>query len=226
MFLVSEAQGVRDPRVRPLCAGRGLAWSDVVRVTLGRLEHEFVLLMLDDFFLAGPVASSAVEAGRLELAVRGGAHFRLVPAPGPTARVPGARDFGEHLAGAPFRASLQAAFWRRRVLLDLLRPGESPWEFEERGSVRSAAIAAPFYASRRALVPYVDALRQGRWSRRGLRLCRREGLPVDLEARPRTSALGTLAEIRVHARRVAAGPVYWRLRHAVRRLAGGGPGRP
>jgi hypothetical protein len=226
MFLVSETQGLQDARVRSVCAGPGLAWSDVVRAALGRLEHELVLLMLDDFFLAAPVGTPAVEARRLELAARGGAHFRLVPAPGPSARVPGARDFGEHLAGAPYRASLQAAFWRRGALLDLLRPGESPWEFERRGSVRSAALAAPFYASRRALIPYVDALRQGRWSRRGLRLCRREGLPVDLEARPRSSGREALAEFRVLARRVAAGPVSWRLRRALRRLAGDRPGRP
>ena len=179
MFLVTESGTVTDPRVKTLPVGRGLAWSDGTRVAMTAVAHPFVLVMLDDFLLSGPVASERVEARRLELVQRHGAYLRLVPLPRPTARVPGCPEIGEHERGVPFRASLQAAFWRRSTFLTLLAPGESPWEFERNASARSASLDAPFYTTRRAALPYVDALTRGQWSPRGRRLCHREGLPVD-----------------------------------------------
>jgi hypothetical protein len=177
MFLVSEAAEITDARVRSLRGGTGLPWSDLVRVTVGAIDCEYVLLMLDDFFLTGRVSTSTVDARRAELRARGGAYLRLVPRPRPTARVPGWTDVGEHERGAPFRASLQAAFWRTRVLLDLLEPGESPWEFERNASLRSGMIGAPFFAVRRSVLPCVDVLERGRWFRRGHALCRHVSPP-------------------------------------------------
>jgi hypothetical protein len=221
-FLVSEARAVEDDRVRPLCAGPGLAWSDVVRWALERLAHEHVLLMLDDFFLTRPVRTDVVEARRAELAARRGAYLRLVPWPRPTAPVSGSASLGEHEAGAPFRASLQAAFWRRDVLLELLARGESAWEFEQRGSARSTAIAAPFYSTRAPVLHYVGVLLRGTWSPEGLRLCRKEGLAIDRSARRALSPRERVARGRIYLRLVARGPLSWRLRRALRRLAGRG----
>jgi hypothetical protein len=218
MFLVTGSGTVADPRVRTLPVGRGLAWSDGARVAITAVEHTYVLLMLDDFLLSGPVASEVVEARRLELDQRHGAYLRLVPLPRPTARVPGCPEIGEHEPGVPFRASLQAAFWRRSILLTLLAPGESPWEFEENASARSASIGAPFYTTRRAALPYVDALTHGQWLPRGRRLCRREGLPVD-PGRPSLPLRRRLARAAGHVRLALNGPMSWRLRRALRSTA-------
>ncbi len=79
MFLASETAGIEDGRVRSLCAGAGLGWSEVVRVALEALEHAHVLLVLDDFFLSKPVSTVAVEALRARLEARGGACMRLAP---------------------------------------------------------------------------------------------------------------------------------------------------
>lgn len=220
MFLVSETVGIEDERVRSLRAGAGLAWSDVVRVALGALDHEHVLLVLEDFLLTGPVPTVAVEAMRAELEVRRGAYMRLGPFPGPTGSMPGVRNFGEHLPGAPFRVSLQAAFWRRGVLLDLLEPGESPSDFEKHGSVRSVRIGAPFFAARRRVLPYLEVIKRGKWSPEGIALCRREGLPVDLTTRPRVGLRHQLRRLSWRLRLVATGPVSWRFRRKIRSLLG------
>jgi hypothetical protein len=212
---VSETRAVEDREVQPLCAGPGLAWSDVARWALGRLEHEHVLLMLDDFFLAAPVATHAIEAKRAELAARGGACLRLAPWPRPTRSIPGTTNLGEHERGAPFRASLQAALWRREVLLELLRRGESAWDFERDGSERSRAVPAPFYSTWTPLMRYVAVLLRGKWSPEGIRLCRREGLAPDLAARPALSPRERIARGRRYLRLVARGPISWRLRRAL-----------
>jgi hypothetical protein len=135
--------------------------------------------------------------------------------------VPGSGDLGEHEPSAPFRASLQAALWRRDVLVELLAPGESAWEFERNASARSVAIPAPFYSTRAAVVHYIGVLLRGKWSPEGIRLCRREGLPIDRSARRALSPRERVARGRIYLRLVARGPMSWRLRRALRRLAGG-----
>jgi hypothetical protein len=213
-FLVSETVPVEDPRVRPILGGAGLTWSEIALNALGTLPHRDVLFMIEDFFLTRPVSSAAVEAQRRSLHALGGAYLRLVPLPRPNRRVAGHPGIGVHERGSRFRASLQAAFWDRRTLLDLLRPDESIWDFEREASVRSAAIAAPFYATWWFTLRYVNAVVAGRWTPVGRRVCRREALTVD-GARPDVTLRWRLAAPMRLARMAAGGPVAWRVRKAL-----------
>lgn len=71
-------------------------------------------------------------------------------------------------ATAPYKVSLQAAIWRRDVLLEVLRPGESPWMFEGRGSAEIASDDRfEVFGTRQAPVRYVIGIRQGRASVKG-----------------------------------------------------------
>jgi hypothetical protein len=219
-FLVSETVPVEDPRVRPILVGAGLTWSETALSALRALPHRDILFMVEDFFLTGPVSSAAIEARRRSLHVLGGAYLRLVPLPRPNRRVAGHPGIGEHERGSRFRASLQAAFWKRRTLLDLLRPEESIWDFERNASVRSAAIAIPFYATWWFTLRYVNAVVAGRWTPMGRRVCRREGLTVDA-ARPDVTLRWRLARPMRLARMAGRGPVAWRIRKALRLRPGG-----
>ena len=225
MYLVSESARAEDPRVRALPVGPGLAWSNVARAALSALPQPDVLLMLDDFLLTGPVASGRVESRRATLHALGGACLRLVPRPRPNARVRGHPGIGEHEPGAPFRASLQASIWDRRTLLGLLRPGESPWDFERDGSARTTAIGAGFFATWRATLPYMNAIVRGRWTIPGRRLCRREGLRTE-GARPDVSLAWRLRAPIRHLELAPGGPVVRRLRRALGLRLDGPAARP
>jgi hypothetical protein len=220
IFLVSETIEARIAPAQSLRAGAVVAWSDVTRLALEALTREYVLLMLDDFFLTAPVDTRAVEAKRLQLERTQGTCLRLGPWPGPSTSMAWAPEIGEHEPGRPFRASLQPAFWRRRALIELLVPGESPWDFERAGSTRTDARSLEIYASRRAVLPFSEVITRGRWYRHGLRLCHREGLPADAR-RPVLSLFGELGRVRTLCRQILTGPRLYRLRRRVRRLVGG-----
>jgi hypothetical protein len=175
--------------------------------------------MLDDFFLTRAVDTGAVEAKRLQLERSQGMCLRLGPWPGPTTSLAWAPEIGEHEPGRPYRASLQPAFWRRRQLIELLAPGESPWEFEWAGSARADTLPHAIYASSRTALPFVEVVTQGRWFRHGLRLCRREGLPVD-PSRPALSFPAEVRRARTLWRRVLAGSRLFRLRRWLGHLIG------
>lgn len=157
-----------EPGVTTLSSLRGRDWSGCVRDYLDRIPHPYVLMMLDDFFLRGPVPTALVvrclEFARRQAAVQ----VRLLPRPGPTDRVAGEALVGECQPGLPYRLSTQAAIWDRAKLRDLLRPGETIWEFEHEGNRRAAAQAHGFYATRTAVLPYAGLLahhvvEKGRW---------------------------------------------------------------
>ena len=169
----------------PLGAGvTGLDWSSVLQRVLAQIPTSHVLLFLDDFFLTARADTDAVHAVWAEMQRLHAGHVRLVPHPRLLRAVPGSGLLGEHVPGLPYRACLQAGFWRRCLLESLLRTGESPWQFEVAGSARSEATAERFLAAWHNPVPYFDVLERGKWLPRGVRLCRRENLVVDFSIRP------------------------------------------
>jgi hypothetical protein len=172
----------------PLGAGTtGLDWSSLLQRVLAQLPAEHVLLFLDDFFLTASVDTGAVLEIWNEMQRMHAGHVRIRPHPRLQRALKESLLLGEHFPGLPYRTSLQAGFWRRDLLESLLRAGESPWQFEVYGSARSEATAERFLAAWQNPVPYVDVLERGKWLPRGVRICRRHGLTINLTDRPMIS---------------------------------------
>lgn len=172
-----------------LGGGRGkLDWSSLLTRILEQLSGEYLLLFLDDFFLTAPADTDGVRAVFGEMLRLDAGHVRLVPHRRLLQPFAGSTLLGEHVRGLPYRACLQAGFWRRSLLQSLICAGESPWQFEVNGSTRSEGRVEPFLAAWRNPIPYVDVLERGKWLPRGVRLCHREGLPIDFGIRPGLSA--------------------------------------
>ncbi|HEX8076684.1 MAG TPA: hypothetical protein VF511_02630, partial [Chthoniobacterales bacterium] len=85
------------------------------------------------------------------------------------------------------RTRLQVTLWNKEVLQAILRPGESAWSMEARGSDRTRDILALSYRHRRdPPIPYLmSAIVRGLWTREALSLCERAG--VDIHPRFRSN---------------------------------------
>ncbi len=189
-YLVSNHTAYADPRVRPILVGEDRDWSSNLLQALERLETPRVMLFLEDFFLTERVDTARVLRLERLLVERQAACLRLFPEPGPDAPLPGAEQ--EHVGtigrDAGWRVSTQTAFWQKDALSRLLVRGESAWQFEIAGSERSRGGGDPFLsveADQAAVSILFWAIMRGRWTDRGLRHCRREGVAVDLSRRPR-----------------------------------------
>jgi hypothetical protein len=154
--------------VTTLHSDGGWDWSQCMIDYLDRLEHRYVLVMLDDFFLRGRVETDKVlhclDFARLNNAVQ----VRLVRRPGPTQRVPGERVVGECAVALRYRLSTQAAIWDRLAFRSLLRRGENIWEFEHNGNLRASTQPHGFYSVWRSVLPYEGigahhVIEKGKW---------------------------------------------------------------
>ena len=215
-----------EGRVIVLKSDRGNIWSDRLIDYLQRLDSEYVLLMLEDFFLRRPVRNAEIQQC-LEFVRDSNAHMvRLVPLPRPTRRLPGNDRFGICEPGSPYRLSTQAAIWRRSTLLGLLRPGETIWQFEIVGSQRSSSLRDGFYSVWKPVLPYPGILvhhvvEKGKWFPHEAWRFRRAGIGCDFARRGTLPWGHTLMVQCVRVADIILRPLSWqarsRLKAAVRR---------
>jgi hypothetical protein len=180
VYFVTNEKRAYFPGVRSIAVGPDASWSTGLRRALLRIPEEYVLLFLDDLLLAEEVPALALDriigwatGSRVNC-------LRLHPDPPPDFRID--RDVGLVNPGGAYRASTVVTLWARSVLIQLLRDGESAWEFEIRGSERADAYGE-FYATYRPWIKVTNGVIKGKWRPEVVRWLLREGVAVDLERR-------------------------------------------
>lgn len=96
-----------------------------------------------------------------------------------------------------YRTAAQATLWRRETFFNLLRVGESIWEFENEGNLRSRPYTFLGVTEHKYIryvlntkdgtykSPYqTSAIKKGKWSSAARKYARREGLTIDFSRNP------------------------------------------
>lgn len=84
---------------------------------------------------------------------------RLYPCPGPT--LPYRPEIGEIDKALPYAISCQVSIWNPQTFRDILKPGETPWDFEIHGSQRALHYLPKFLGTYRSAVSYKEYTRRG-----------------------------------------------------------------
>ena len=84
--------------------------------------------------------------------------------------------------GTIYRASVVACLWKKSVLLDLLKPGENAWEFEEYGSIRSDVYDG-FYSTYVDYFPIINSIIKRVWETSAVKKLHRLGVELDFSKR-------------------------------------------
>jgi hypothetical protein len=146
-YLITNCLKPNQPMVTTIQVGNDSSWSDTLLSGLEQVPAEFVLLWIDDHYLTRAVDSRRVEETiRIFVETPGANYLRLQTLPKADRRFN--EHFGVVLPGRVYRTSVIASLWRKSVLEGLLRSGESAWQFEISGSVRSDHVSGFFAAWR------------------------------------------------------------------------------
>ena len=185
VYLGSNSVSYGDPRVRPLLIGDDLGWATSTLRMVQRIASPYILLFVDDDCLIKPVESSAIESSLDALKALDGGYLRLRPLPPPNRPIPSHSAIGLIAKTASYRCALQPSIWKRQLLMDLLKEGETPWGMEIYGSIRSRDMTDAFYCTWPDLLKCnFNAVIDGKWHPSALRLADREGVRVDFTRRP------------------------------------------
>lgn len=171
-----------DPRVTTVCIGEDKDYSSNLAAMLREIDEEWVIVLVEDILFSAPVDSERMTALICAMQEDGVVHARLLynkysqhnllPTCGPAAS-----GISELPVGVPYRAALNAGLWRKVDLLGLLREGESAWEFERHGSMRSFGLLGRFVSVARPggepLFCWEHGVIKGQWTWEAARFIRR-----------------------------------------------------
>lgn len=149
-----------DKRVRSLCIGEDKDWSTSVIKGLELIEADYILTIFDDLILKEKVDQAKIMKLVQLTLFEGYDYFRFRPYPSPDKI--NDEGYGKISQKAEYRVSLCTALIKKSVLGDLLKGGESAWDFELYGTLRSTKYNS-FYATTKSLLPYYNAIEKGKW---------------------------------------------------------------
>ena len=187
IYLGVGTKKFEHPQVRTIPSAPHTNWSDRAREHLAAVPNKYVLLMLDDWFLKRRVDTQAICHFLSLLEIYDGHMLRLVPDPKPDHAIAGHPSLGMMGIGTPNRTNTHATIWRKEALLSILRAGETLWEFEVHGSIRSNAYSGGMFSVWRPALHYEGVISRGKWERGAARRYARLDIGCDLNARPKKS---------------------------------------
>ncbi|MEG0751435.1 MAG: hypothetical protein RR998_05495 [Oscillospiraceae bacterium] len=170
--------------------GESVPWGKRLRETLARVDSEYILFLLEDFYL-----TSAVDEKRLDEVFQWMeenhdiAVFSFYPAPGDNEKSERYKGFEKRAQRAAYRFNAQAALWRRERIIGFVEPHESAWEWEHTGNERSYSVADAFYSAIEGYPqifpydPFVHGLYDGKWLKAVPELFAQNGIEVDFAER-------------------------------------------
>lgn len=144
----------------PLRMSQGSTWSENLMALLNQIKDDYVLFMLDDFWLKTKV--DIEQLNRCEKIIKSDpdvGFICLIYQQEPSTENPISRNYPdliEYGRNTPYRVTTQAGLWRRDYLLSLLRKHESAWWFEMFGSKRSRSSDYHSYVVEKSVFSYDD----------------------------------------------------------------------
>ena len=108
--------------------------------------------------------------------------LRLVPIPpAPSAEW---NNIGKVPPGSPYRISTQIAIWDKDYLKNIARKGESPWQFEHDGSIRSGDLEGEVWAvvsqkHEERVMTHINGIIRGKMTREASEFLKQSNIAFD-----------------------------------------------
>jgi hypothetical protein len=161
-----------------------------MRTALGSISEPYILYFQEDYFLNGDVRNEQLAADFAYAFETDAASFCFYSRSQLEPNFQPLNDrFGVVPRDSDGRTRLQVTLWKKEVLQAALRPGESAWNMEARGSERTRDLLALSYLQRRDVpIPYLmSAIVRGLWTPQAISLCQQAGLEIHPRFRSRHS---------------------------------------
>jgi len=147
---------------------------------LEELNSTHVFILLDDLLINQKISKSYFNTLSNWITNNDPNYLRLCISHKP--------DYFDDLVGqipiiTPYKTSTMPCIWKKSVLKDLLREGESAWDFEINGSRRAYKYNG-FYAVYNDFVTYKNSIIKGKWRRGIINECKNYGLDINDLSRP------------------------------------------
>ncbi len=178
-FKKSGQDGVTD-----ISIGEDLSWADNVRNMLGYIKEDYVIMLLDDFFIDRKLDTDRIRALAQYMEEMQFDCLRLEPEPGPARLINRKLKVGRTKPGYPFYVSTQPAIWKKTSLLNLLGDGYSAWDFELKNSEENADnLGMSFAGTKNYVFHHINGVDRGKYYASTVDFLNSEGIEADFQKR-------------------------------------------
>jgi len=169
-------------------------WSECLQYAINQIEEKHFIYLQEDYFLHSKVNHESVlefyslfRSNNYDCL-----HLTDQCTNGPFDKNSGNANLWEIKEGADYRVSTQAAFWKTKSILSIIRPWESGWDFERFGTARSVALSVDitcvnqdvYKQNVNELMPYVfTGIIKGKWKPEVVPLFKNHEIDIDFNTR-------------------------------------------
>ncbi|QWD60459.1 hypothetical protein [Polynucleobacter sp. MWH-UH35A] len=179
-----------DDRVVNLLSGKDENWSTSYIKILNQIPEESLFVILEDVFIEGVIDIEKFKKCIQLMRLNHVRHIKYFPNPRGDSGVDEIDFLSAYNKGAPYRVTV-CGFWNKKTLLELLIPGENPWNFEINGSYRSS-YSDGYYCLKDPLFSFKNMVEKGMWIRKSIKWAMQKNIVLDYKKRPHMSILTTI----------------------------------
>lgn len=191
-YLITNYEKPDFRGVKCITTGTEKSWSHRVRSALEQIEEEYLLILLEDYFLCEEITSRRVTELFEECKKGDYDYLRIVPIPYEHRK----KKKGIYQLDDAFLygVNLQAAIWKKIYLKELLYKDDfSAWEFEARQKKQSdLKIFGKCMTLNYVGISYLNGIIQGKWNPRTIKRLSRFGITVKTGTRQALSVYDLL----------------------------------
>lgn len=180
VYLLSNKHKIELPKVKNLLVGDDISWADNLTKAVRQLNEDYIFLLLDDFFLYDYVETDKIIKVFRWIIQSEANYVRMNPSQMPDK--PHNELIGVVSKGTIYRTSTIMPVWKKEILLSLLKSGETAWDFEIFGSLRSDSYDG-FYSTWEDCFPVVNGVIKGKWQKGVVNKLKLLDVKIDLDKR-------------------------------------------
>ena len=157
-------------------------WGEVIITNLYQIKSKYILFLLDDYFLQKTVNTKLMQNIFQKTEEIGAKYVKLTENGLPLINSPSeeAITFLKVQKKDIYGTSLQAAVWNRDFFLNVLKPNETPWDFERNVRDRWGNPDGMYYLDKQPLdIKFGGVMHHGRMDRQFAKKIAQEGIEID-----------------------------------------------
>jgi hypothetical protein len=196
VYMISNHENYNSEKVTTIKIGEDLSYTENLINGIEQIDSKWILLWLEDCIpskridinLFNDVISKAINNNNL-------GYLKLSNDLPLVYETNDSGLFGNIPKGVRYRSAVGMSLYRKDVLNKLLVPGENAWETDKSAVSDSldeefCALSKKFFA--KPLMPYVNTVIKGKWSRAALDFLQKEGFGDLIKLREKESLKGYL----------------------------------
>ena len=214
-YLVTNQLKPDFDNVKNICVGREKSWSDRTRKAIKEVKSEYIILMLEDYFVTSVLENERIENLLSFMRNHNADYLRIYPFP--KMRFKSENNNGIHQIpdNSLYGVNLQPSIWKRDYLLKVLgKENYSAWEFEARQkNGENTQIKGKNFTIDYKIFNMLNGVLQGKWYPNSVKKLKKIGINVNTYDRKILSKRKTLVyRLKIFIRKIISPKIIRKLK--------------